>query len=331
MALIPIYDMSDLIKLIIIGLVVLILAIITTIWLFNHQKSNRYFDRKGVFYFGLVAFLLFGIFGFVGMVSPYKFSNLYLMNQSIVMVLGIINLWLLFSIFRWPSHESFLPELLFTLLIAFIGILGFMTVFALSDHYFGVQAQHLITQLSIMLCFPIPYLLFKTYDFILQIPSRTYFAWRFPDKSPPLLDLSDSNVIYIHLHLHADCPESPANEIVQRTRYPRNTKFSHFFQNFVSDYNLGSNNRQTIACLYKDGLDNPIGWMFYLKKNRRSRGVLLDPEERGLGPIREGDYILAKRVILDKDRLEEMKSDDDFIDLGNDTPDDIGDIVISEK
>lgn len=282
-----------------------LLAVLAGMWLISSQKKNRKFEKKGVIYYALVAFLIFALLGLIGAFTNKDILDVFLLAQGLVLLLGIIHTWLTFSNFSWTNSESWFPETLFTVFVGLTACVGFLTGFKMANRFLGTGQADVLSFLRVMLVFPLPYLLLRTYHFILQIPTKLYTAWQYPEYTAPDINLDDRNVIFVYVQLSSGCEASNNYEIIQRTRYPLNTTFSDFFQNFVEDYNKELP-KNPITCLRKNEFEQDLGWRFMARKGQRGRKRMIDPWLVGLGPIEEGDYILAERLLLDKEASREV-------------------------
>ena len=289
-----------LIQVITIPLLFLLLGVVFLMGLNYIKKKDRSYNKKGTVYYLLILSLLMGLMGFLSLMGHGTLLSAFLIAQGLFLVLGIFHTWVLFGWFGWATGESFLPEFLFTLAAACFGIFGFLTFYNLIDHLLGFQRELSFDLLPGMLWFPIPFLVLKTYHYLMLIPGRMYHAWVFPSGPPPQLNLQrDSNIMHVFLSLQAKSDHVGEDGVVQRSRLPLDARIGDFFHNFINDFNR-ENPRHPIAHLNQDHDGNPLGWVFYSKRSPRNiRKTYLDPEGFGIQDIREGDYLFAQRVRID--------------------------------
>ncbi len=324
----------------------LVLAIVTFTWLNKQQRKNRYYDKKGVWLYGLVSFLLFALLGLFALGDLNELSQQFQLFQTIILALGMLHAWLIFQLFAWADRNSFVPENLLTLLIGAIGVLGGLGSFWALDHFVNKDSEGAVLTLAwAFLIFPLPYLMLRVYDLILAIPSPIYRAWRYPSYPRP--EFPVVNFKYVNVSLDRSGFGSGRSQLMQRARLPNQVRLGDFFHRFVEIYNA-ENPQAQIENLQEHGSGQLLGWVFYLKVGGRGSRHSLDPElTNGGQEIEEGDVIVAKRVKLDPETPEpqarsyasqsnvqtppdELNLELGFEEVGGNEDDDL-DIQISEK
>lgn len=332
--------MTDKVSTIIWMVFLLIFTIIILIWLFRNQKPNRYFDRKGIWWYILAAFLFFSLLGFLALMDLNELRSLYLSCQIIITSAGIGHVILLFTLFKWPEYSSYLPEFLLTLLINLLGALCFIGFFWLVDTLMNEkQTANVLMLAQAFLCFSIPYLIFRTYTLILQIPTKIYIAWRYPNRPRPSIQHQlREDTINVVFRMSSEIDRAKDLDIFKRSRLPLKVRFGDTFHRFVDLYNE-KNPDAKIKDLRKNKSGEPIGWLFWLQSIDKRGKILIDPAHLGVADVRDGDHIYAERVLLDPNAPEyeetpsrvESEDEIDFFDSSNfnDTPD--SDIEITER
>ncbi|MCB9294591.1 MAG: hypothetical protein H6559_15945 [Lewinellaceae bacterium] len=269
----------------------------SVIGLFIAQKEEQKFERKGVFYYALISFLLFFLLGLLGLLNEEGPRRVLLISQATAGLFGIFHAWFLFANYDWADHASFLPETLLTAAITFAAGLGFLSGLWVWAYVFEFY-DYSLAQYKAALWLPVPYLILRTYDFMLQIPQRKFIAWPYPETPAPRINLDSDNVRYIYLDFFTRSERYPAGRVAGlRSRIPLDATFSAFFQNFVQDYNE-KNVDYPIVNLRTDEDGNPIGWAFYASRTKRGRKWALDPNGHSGQQVQEGDFVQARRLPL---------------------------------
>lgn len=296
------------------------------------QKGNRKFERKGVMLYLFIILLFFLVAGLMGLLYPTNPFLTILTIQGLGLLFGIFHAWFLFSNYAWSDHASFWPETFLTLAITATAGLGLLNGLNLWDFVFKPHLGYAMILYKGIFWIPFPYLILRTYDFISQIPSRRFVAWRYPDTTPPKINLEDRNVIFVYFDIYAESEDRPAGKITNcRTRMPKdNTSVEILFQNFVKDYNE-TNKDFPITNLQKDVYNNPIGWLFYSRRTPQGRMRLLNPFLSGVEQIHEGDIILVRRVALGEEFKASSKAGKQAIYPAKNKSDDDDIIIIREK
>jgi len=292
-------------------IIILILLFLVTLgsafWLFRQQKKERTFERKGVLLYAFVIFLIFAFIGLFGLLGQEKLQTWFLIAQGLAIIVGLINIWQLFSNYEWSDKGSYLPENLFTVFISCIGVIGLLVSYWFFYTYFGkgdLLEKGAIQSLAFAksaFWLPIPYLLNRTYHLILEVPSRLHKAWYFHGlPSRGILDYDKKKVIYTYWNLDKDNGKNTPNKIVDfRARFPKRGSLEDIFVKFIKDFN-SKNIDSPVINLREDGKGNPLGWRLYAARNRRGVRKMLRMEEQGLGQIEEGDFLFAERVPIAK-------------------------------
>lgn len=319
---------------IILLVVLLIMAIILITWLNKSQKKNRHYDKKGVWLYALVSFLLAGLLGLLGLGDLSQLQDLFFLFQGFVLLMGILHVWLTFQLFAWADRASFLPEGLLTMFVAAVCTLAGLGSFWLVDSLINDKSEGTVMAMAqAFLWFPVPYLLVRTYDRWAMIPPRIYHAWRFPSYATPEFPVHQYQ--FVNVNLSRAGVGSQKTDISLRSRLPYEVRLGDFFHRFVAKYN-DQNPHAPIEHLTHDEWGNPIGWSFSVRTSQGGSSRRLDPEQTAATQnIQEGDLLFAFRVRLDPETAEPEQrryrsdSDDELI-IGDPDDDDFG-IEISER
>ncbi len=289
---------------IIILLVVLfILITILTTWLNKSQKKNRHYDRKGVLLYLLIGLLVSALLGLLGLGDLSQIQDLFLIFQGLLISMGIAHVLLIFNLFDWTDRSSFLGETLLTVLMGCVVTLAGLGCFWLVDAKLNPDSEGDVMALAqAFMWFPIPYLVARTYDWIMQIPPKIFRAWRYPSYATPEFPVDPFQ--WVTVNLRRKGTGRSESDISVRSRLPQHVRIGDFFHRFVSKYN-SENPQAPIEHLDKDEKGNPIGWVFASRASSRGASRELDPEQMAVNQeIQEGDLIFAQRVLLDPETAE---------------------------
>lgn len=290
--------------LIIAFIVLLVVAIVSITWLNKYQRKNknRYYEKKGVWLYALVSFLVFGLLGLFALGDLNQLRNMFWLFQVLILAAGVVHAWLVFQLFDWVDRTSFLPELLLTLFVGSVCTIAGMGSFWVFDTFVNERSEGAILTLSLaFLCFPIPFLILRTYDFWLQIPEAIFHAWRYPSYDTP--NFRVVNYIKVHVVVARSLETHTKPDIEVESYLPRSVRLGDFFHRFIDKYNK-ENPQAPILHYTEDGSSHPVGWVFKLRSPQAGGKRVLDPLEMGLQGVQAGDTLFVERVRLDPDTPE---------------------------
>lgn len=261
--------------------------------------------RVGVLYFLLTVVAFVGV-GFLGHwiviynLLPAK-SDVSLWNYviilTVVMLLGMLHVSSMNAFMTWVKPGDYLRGTLMTLLI---GLVGGLTIFALSysNRWFdGLAAQefkgNIRPLVSTVLIFPLPYFLGWAFEAFDRIPPKIYKLWRYNPliRLPNLTerDRNNTKVVTFVLDVHYGEP----NPYDMRSKIPDVMLIGDGFKLTIDEDNRKNPNRMIEIGTAKG---NFYDWYFYIRRAWWRPYRFVDPyktvEENHL---RDGDRILSRR------------------------------------
>jgi len=217
--------------------------------------------------------------------------NSFIGIQLVFFGLGILHLHVMDKYFPdlKKDKSGIFYELLFTIIILCIGLIAYMNVV----HRF--RPNFSILFLGTSLCFIIPFLFQKLYQFAFSIPVPVYKKWLFPldgsIKDPTKNELINPAVISFEFQKKFEI-----NEITNfRIKAPENMEFGKLFYFFINDYNE-RHPESTIEYLDPNNMQ-PQEWVFYFKPNWLGNIKHINFEKTVVNnDIHENDVIVCQRV-----------------------------------
>ncbi|WP_452226440.1 TssN family type VI secretion system protein [Lacinutrix cladophorae] len=218
--------------------------------------------------------------------------NSFIGIQLVFFALGFLHLHVMDKYFPDLQNDKtdFFNEFLFSIIILCIGLIAYMNVVNRFRPNFS------IIFLGSGLCFIIPFLFKKLYEFAFNIPIPVYKKWVFPlDKSikdPTKNELINPAVISFEFQ-----KKHEINEITNfRIKAPENMEFGKLFYFFINDYNE-RHPESTIEYLDPNNMQ-PQEWVFYFKPKNWFGSVKHINYEKTVvnNSINENDVIVCKRI-----------------------------------
>lgn len=284
----------------------------------NIMNGNTFKVSLGLFFissiiFGLIkniravftknkkAAILYILFILVTFALAALLSSSYVLNdtplnsfigiQIIFMALGILHLYIMEKYFPdlKKDKSKFFYEFLFTVVVLCVGLIAYMNVV----NRFRPDFRFLF--LGSSLCFIIPFLFNKLYQFAYNIPVSVYKKWAFPlddsIKDPTKHELTNPAVISFEFQKTED-----DKEITNfRIKAPENMDFGKLFYFFINDYNE-RHPESTIEYLNPSTME-PQEWIFFFKPNWMGNLSHIDYQKTVIGNnIKENDVIVCQRI-----------------------------------
>lgn len=264
-------------------------AFLATIF-FALKKDSKQISVKVFVIYTLSALLAFGLLGLTGLSSKVQPLKVYIGLQTGITLLGAIHAIALYKLSAWQK-DSFLHELIFTLYITVVSALAFVIVYSLCNN----TGYSLIFSTAIIL-FIVPFLIGKTFEYLVAIPEEVYPKWFYPvngDNDLPEELLEDTNVVIVEFRMLQTDKEN-SEVIKSRSKLPLKIEFSRFFPAFIDAFNDKNPGRRIE---YIDTNKQPHGWNFYLLPKWYQFKTYINPQltirENG---IKENSIIIAERV-----------------------------------
>ncbi|WP_452219460.1 TssN family type VI secretion system protein [Lacinutrix salivirga] len=217
--------------------------------------------------------------------------NSFIGMQVMFLILGSVHLYVIDKYFPdlTKDKSGFFHEFLFTIIILCIGLIAYSNVV---DRF---RPSFSLLFLGASLCFIIPFLVKKLYEFAYGIPVPVYKKWLFPldnsIKDPTKNELINPAVISFEFQKkHGD------KEITNfRIKAPENMEFGKLFYFFINDYNE-RHPESTIEYLKPENMQ-PQEWIFFFKPSWFGSLKHIDFTKTVThNTIKENDVIVCQRV-----------------------------------
>ena len=274
------------------GVMIVLLAIAAALLplTMSRVKEIEKYKKETILYF-LIAALLFGITGLLGLTSLLDdLASYFITLQIMALVIGILHATLLYKLLPWTSKDKFLWEFLFSFAIACFGALLLLLVF---KFIVGLDIlQYLM--LSAIFWYFVPFLFVQALNRYLAIPLKIFRKWYYPvGKEIP--DPLDSELVALLVVSFVFNKKMNGIDITTfRAKAPQKMVFGRLFYYFINDYNE-RHPESTIEFIDQDV--QPFGWVFYLKPSWIGRRRYIDPDQiiRD-NRIKENSIIVCQRI-----------------------------------
>lgn len=215
--------------------------------------------QKGLINYLLVALLLFSVIACLAYWSYLGNQQfLYLIFQAYFLFLGVVHLYWMKEYLRWAGNSKAMwAELIFTLITAVVGSIGFFIVFQfLSPYDLGISMA------TSTLFFIIPWFVKQTFVKAISIPPRILKEWFYPVREEIEEPDEDKlkNLLIISFVIQKQITD--VHETNFRAKAPVDMEMGQLFYYFINDYN---ERHPQDKIEYIDGAGEPYGWVFYQK------------------------------------------------------------------
>lgn len=291
------------------------IAIIAGILFFWLNKGQN--DKKTLWYVALFALLgtIFGMFSYLFASENFmdwQPSSVYILAQSLFSSAAIFHVWYLYNRCFWSvrnttlhNEDAFLKEFIFSVFVACITVLFFiLPIVVLSDKTLFLYNK---TFIALPLCFIVPFLSLKSYDFFAQIPKKEYnIQWLYPQNAP--LDPNRwiwENKVWVDFEI--------VNSLVEEGKWrapkakfgievPREQSIENIFRLGLREYHRRSPSVHVQDLGNEPSQSIDFWWLFYIKWvwNRpaswfRSRRYIDPSDSTTQNELKHGDILVAKR------------------------------------
>jgi len=214
---------------------------------------------KATIIYMAVGLLLFSAIASLAYWSYLKDQHLfYVIYQGYFLMLGILHLYCMAEYLKWTGNsKSLWAELLFTLIIAMLGSIGFIGVYRYVSPY---GMEYYMT--SSVIFFIIPWLVNQVYLNATSIPERIFKKWFYPVSEE--IEEPDEDKLKNLLVISFVIQKTLANahETNFRAKAPVDMELGELFYYFINDYN---ERHPQDKIEYVDSSGEPYGWIFYEK------------------------------------------------------------------
>lgn len=247
-------------------------------------------DKKKFLIYALFSLLTFALTGLLS--APVVLNDTPLSSfigiQVIMLIMGLLHLYVMDKYFSFED-SNFNHELLFSILILFIGLIGFVNVLnnfrpLLSNIFLGAG-----------LFFIIPLILKQLVISAYSIPMAYFKKWTYPlnnkIRDPLSHELTNPEVISFEFQKNIE-----DHEVTNfRVKAPMNMEFGKLFYFFINDYN--ERHPQSPITYLNTNSQEPYSWNFFFKSNWLGISKYIDFSKTvAQNNIKENDVIVCQRV-----------------------------------
>lgn len=247
-------------------------------------------DKKKFLIYALLTLLTFALTGLLS--APVVLNDTPLSSfigiQIIMLILGMLHLYVMDKFFS-IEDSNFNHELLFSILILCVGLIGFVNVIN------NFRPLLSIIFIGASLFFIIPLIVRQLIISAYSIPVSIFKKWTYPlnskIKDPLSHELSNPEVISFEFQKNID-----DNEVTNfRVKAPMNMEFGKLFYFFINDYN--ERHPQSPITYLNTNSQDPYSWNFFFKPNWLGLSKHLDFSKTvAQNNIKENDIIVCQRV-----------------------------------
>jgi hypothetical protein len=222
-----------------------------------HGSYKPYMKATILYLF--VGLLLFSAIACVAYWSYLKDQHFfYLLYQGYFLLLGILHVNWMQEYLKWAGNsKSLWAEFLFTIIIAMLGSIGFISVF----RYFSSYGLEYSMTTSIIF-FIVPWFVLQTFLSAISIPARILKEWFYPVSEEIEEPDEDKlkNLLVISFVIQKQIAD--VHETNFRAKAPVDMEMGELFYYFINDYNE-RHPQDKIEFINTSG--EPYGWVFYKK------------------------------------------------------------------
>lgn len=251
-----------------------------------YKKQNLYY---------LVVFML--VFALVATTAHPSFIQrpftAFLFLQFFFLIAGAIHMYYLQHYMRWVTlQKTFVPELLFTIMVAVFGCIGFLLVYRLMNKN---GMEYLMT--ASVVFFIIPFFFYNMFIKAISIPPKILKEWFYPLREE-IEDPEESklrNLLVISFEFRKKTEDHTITNF--RAKAPVDMEFGQLFYYFINDYN---DRHPDSKVQFINNAGEPNGWVFY-KKHRWFTFITdyIDAEKTIFNNhIKENDVIICTRSLI---------------------------------
>ncbi len=271
------------------------LMIISSLIMILVTKLRKLFakSKKRAIIYALIILVSFAL---VGLLSSSKVLNDTPFNsfigfQFLFFALGVLHIYILRKYFPDLSEDKseFLPEFLFTVAYACLGIIAFLQIV----NRFRSPYSYVFVSSTIL--FVLPTLLYKMYEFAMLIAVPVYDSWLFPYKKnikdPTKEELLNPRVISFEFKKTEDDTDITNFKI----KAPQGMEFGKLFYFFIMDYN--ERHPEGPIEVVDEKTKQPSEWVFYSKPNWYSSIQHINFNQTiAANKVKEDSVIICTRV-----------------------------------
>ncbi len=254
------------------------------------NKEVKSYTFRTILYV-ILAGVVLGLGGFLGhkTIVELTYFVIYLLLCVWMLGMGILHVFAVKELLPWATDKNYSTELVFTILIAFLGAIILQLLFRFIGFRFYIGII-----LSSLFLFILPYVFYGSLLRYMSIPVKILRKWYYPEKH--IEDPSDREMeMPLVVGFEFKKKKEDKSMTTFRAKAPKEMVFGKLFYYFINDYNH-RNPDEKIE--YLDEHEKPLGWIFYFKPKMFGKIRYIDPEEtNSFNLVKENSVIVCKRVI----------------------------------
>lgn len=265
-----------------IPIIFVVAAVVVAIVFFNLKSKIRLYNT--ITHIFSIVFL----FCLVGAVSQWitHVEMLHLIVLILFFLLGTWHTWSMYRFQSWSRRDSYLAEVLFTLLITLLGGAGYLWIYRLVN---GTMPGWIMA--GTILPFVLPFMVHKSFVLWKSIPDKIYYVWQYSDHLSTPEPVSGEAII-LHFYLTRSGNNTSSGKFTVKA--PMNMKMGDVFHYFLHNYNQQHPEQPVLA----NSKSYPFGWYFYIKSGWWKKEAVNPNISVYRNQLRDDVLIHAKRVYL---------------------------------
>jgi hypothetical protein len=262
-------------------------------------KEMTRISKNKIFKYLFVVFFLGAITSMVGFLPMINPQWVHLILMTILILLAIVHLSEMNSRFGWAANDNLQTELLFTLLVALVGCIGFAIAFYVAGRFvpqpYFMSTSYTGLLSAAFIIFLVPLLLQNTFNMAISIPPERYKEWLYPTHTL-LPDESIDRTRYAAVTIVTPKRYGEALNSNLQGKAFYEMKLGDMFYFYTQEWNYKFPNDEI---QYLDDENKSFGWYFFIKNKWWQSKRYLDPDltiyQNG---IRINQIIKGERVKL---------------------------------
>ncbi len=250
--------------------------------------------RKQTFIYLITTLLIFALLGILAYPSVIQSPfTAFVVFQGCFLLLGSAHVYYMQYHIKWVSGEkTFVPELLFTVLAAVFGCIGFMLMY----RFVNKNGLEYIMAATILF-FIVPFFFYNTFLKAISIPPRILKEWFYPlqEEVAEPDENKLKNLLVISFEFKKKINDAAITNF--RAKAPVDMYFGELFYYFINDYN---ERHPDSRVEYVNGSGEPNGWVFYKKPRWNTISTAYIDAEKTIfnNHIKENDVIICSRSLI---------------------------------
>lgn len=220
----------------------------------------------------VVAFALISLTAFITIERPVLF---FAGSQGLMLLAGTIHAIALANSNKREEENVFWHELVFSLYVALLGGFVYFMIFS----RIAKQTEYSLFMMYSLIAFFVPFLVYKTFEFLIAIPAEEYEKWYYPldisfDDVDEDKDFDERQTVVLKLNVVGQRP-GETNLVHTAMVAPQRWEFGRWYAFLLVTRNEAKPGEKIE---YTDEFGQPHGWYFYVKGKWYQSMKLIDPK-----------------------------------------------------